>query len=146
MPTWLKVLLIILLVGILLVVGVIAAAGFWFYRNKDALVAKTKAIAEEGRSFGEKTDNQGCVNQTISRYKADPGFTSAISNSIFMRICLDASRDTAGFCDDVPKQREFMKAAQWKKDECQRAGLERDTHCPNLLTPIQQFCEEKSGR
>jgi len=144
MPTWLKVLLIILLIGILLVVGVIAAAGFWFYRNKDALVAKTKAIAEDARSFGENSDNQGCVNETISRYKADPGFTSAISNSIFMRICLDKSRDTAGFCDDVPKPREFMKSAQWKKDQCQRADLERDTHCQNLFTPIQQFCEEKS--
>ena len=146
MPGWLKVLLIILLIGILLVVGVIAAAGFWFYRNKDALVAKTKAIAEEGRNFGENTDNQGCVNKTISRYKADPGFTSAMSNIIFMRICLDKSRDTPGFCDDVPKQREFMKTAQWRKDQCQRAGLERDTHCQNLFTPIQQFCEEKSGR
>ena len=144
MPGWLKVLLIILLVGILLVVGVIAAAGFWFYRNKDALVAKTKAIAEEGRSFGENSDNQGCVNETISRYKADPGFTSAMSNIIFMRICLDKSRDTPGFCDDVPKQREFMKTAQWRKDQCLRAGLERDTHCQNLFTPIQQFCEEKS--
>ena len=146
MPGWLKVLLIILLIGILFVVGVIAAAGFWLYRNKDALVAKTKAIDDEGRNFGEKTDNQGYVNETISRYKADPGFTSAISNGIFMRICLDKSRDTAGFCDDVPKQREFMKAAQWKKDQCQGAGLEHDTHCQNLFTPIQQFCEEKAGR
>lgn len=146
MPGWLKVLLIILVVGILLVVAVMAAAGFWFYRNKDALAAKTKAIAEEGRSFGENTDNQGCLNETLSRYKAEPGFTSAISNSIFMRLCLDASRPTPGFCENVPKQTEFMKAAQWKKEQCQRAGLERDTHCQNLLTPIQQFCDEKSGR
>ena len=47
MPGWLKILLIILLIGILLVVGVIAAAGIWFYRNKDELVAKTKAMAED---------------------------------------------------------------------------------------------------
>lgn len=146
MPGWLKVLLIILLVGILLVVGVIAAAGFWFYRNKDALVAKTKAIAEEGRTFGENTDNQGCVDETISRYKAEPGFTSAISNSIFLRICLDKSRATPGFCEDVPTQREFMRTAQWRKEQCQRAGLEGDTHCQNLFTPIQQFCEDKAAR
>lgn len=146
MPTWLKVLLIILLVGILLIVGVIAAGGFWFYRNKDALVAKTKAIAEEGRDFGKNTDNQGCVNETLSRYKADPGFTSAISNSIFMRLCLDASRPTAGFCDDVPKQTEFIKSAQWRKEQCQRFSLEPDTQCHGLFKIVQQFCEEKSGR
>ena len=143
MPTWLKVLLIILLIGILLVVGVIAAAGIWFYRNKDALVAKTKAIAEDARNFGEKTDNQGCVDETISRYKADPGFTSAMSNIIFMRICLDKSRDTPGFCDDVPKQREFMKTAQWRKDQCLRVGLERDTHCQNCSPPFSNFAKKK---
>ena len=146
MPGWLKVLLIVLLVIILLVVGLVAAAGFWFYRNKDALVAKTKAMAEEARSFGENTDNQGCVDEMISRYKADPGLTAAISNSIFVRICLDVSRDTPGFCDEVPKQREFMKSAQWRKDQCARVNLDRDSHCNNLFTPVQQFCEEKSVR
>jgi hypothetical protein len=146
MPGWLKILLIVLVVIILGVVAVIAAAGFWFYRNKDALVAKTKAIAEDGRTFGENTDNQGCVDETVSRYKADPGLTSTMSNVIFMRICLDASRETPGFCDTVPKQREFMKTAEWRKEQCQRVGLGRDSYCQNLFTPIQQFCEEKSAR
>ena len=144
MPGWLKALLIVFLVIIVLVVGIVAVAGFWFYRNKDALVAKTKQIATEARDFGRDTDNQGCVNETISRYKADPGFTAAISNSIFMRICLDASRATPGFCDDVPRQREFIRAAQWKRDQCSRVNLERDTNCQNLFTPVQQFCEERS--
>ena len=142
MPGWLKVLLIILLVGILLVVGVIAAGGIWFYRNKDVLKAKLDTITTEARDFGKNTDNQGCVNETVSRYKAEPGITSAMSNAIFVRICLDNSRPTPGFCESVPKQREFMKAAQWKKDQCQRAGLERDSYCESLFTPVQQFCEK----
>lgn len=145
MPTWLKVLLIILLVGILLVVGVIAAAGFWFYRNKDALQTKINDITTEARDFGQGTDNQGCVDETISRYKAEPGFTSAMSNAIFVRICLDNSRVTPGFCDSVPTQTEFRRTAQWRKEQCQRAGLERDSYCESLFTPIQQFCE-KPGR
>jgi hypothetical protein len=143
MPGWLKVLLIVFLIVVVLVVGVLPIAGFLIYRNKDALVAKTKAIATEARDFGKNTDNQGCVNESISRYKSDPGFTSAISNSIFMRVCLDASRATPGFCDDVPKQREFIRAAQWKRDQCNRVNLERDNNCQNLFTPVQQFCEER---
>ena len=142
MPGWLKVLLIILLIGILLVVGVIAAAGFWFYRNKDALQSKINDITTEARDFGKNTDNQGCVNETISRYKTGPGITSAMSNAIFVRICLDNSRATAGFCEGVPKQREFMKTAQWRKEQCQSAGLERDSYCESLFTPVQQFCEK----
>ena len=145
MPGWLKVLLIVLGIIILLVVGVIAAGGIWFYRNKDALKAKLDTITTEARDFGKNTDNQGCVNETISRYKTEPGITSAMSNAIFVRICLDNSRATPGFCESVPKQREFMKTAQWRKEQCQRAGLERDSYCESLFTPVQQFCE-KPGR
>lgn len=142
MPGWLKVLLIVVVAVIVLAVGVVAIAGFLIYRNKDAIVAKTKEIATEAKNFGEKTDNQGCVDESISRYKASPGFTAAISSSIFMRICLDNSKPTPGFCDAVPKQMEFMKAAQWKIEQCRRVELSRDSNCQNLFTPIQQFCEE----
>ena len=145
MPGWLKVLLIILLIGILLVVGVIAAAGIWFYRNKDAIQSKINNITTEARDFGKNTDNQGCVNETVSRYKAEPGITSAMSNAIFVRICLDNSRETPGFCKSVPKQREFMKTAQWRKEQCQQAGLAGDSYCESLFTPVQHFCE-KAGR
>ena len=146
MPGWLKVLLIILLVGILLVVGVIAAGGIWFYRNKDALKAKLDTVTTEARDFGKNTDNEGCVTESISRYKIEPGITSAMSNAIFVRVCLDSSRETPGFCDAVPKQREFMKTAQWRKEQCQRAGLERDSYCESLFTPVQQFCDTQAGK
>ena len=142
MPGWLKALLIVLAVMIVLVVGVIAIAGFLIYRNKDAIVANMKEIATEAKEFGEHTDNQGCVVEAISRYKAEPGLRKAISTSIFMRICLDNSKPTPGFCDEVPKQLEFMKTAQWRRDQCQRFDLSRDSTCQNLFTPIQQFCEE----
>ncbi len=146
MPGWLKALLIVLLVIIVLIVGVVALAGFWFYKNKDALVAKTKAIATEARDFGRTTDNQGCVDESISRYKADPGFTTAISTTIFMRICLDQSRPTPGFCDNVPRQTEFIKTAQWRIEQCRRVELSRDNNCQNLFTPIQQFCEARPSQ
>ena len=142
MPGWLKALLIVLVVVIVRAVGVVAIAGFLIYRNKDAIVAKTKEIATEAKNFGEQTDNQGCVDEAILRYKAEPGFTKAISASIFMRICLDNSKATPGFCNEVPKQMEFMKTAQWRRDQCQRVDLSRDSNCQNLFTAIQQFCEE----
>jgi hypothetical protein len=142
MPGWLKALLIVLVVIFVLAIGVVAIAGFLIYRNKDAIVANMKEIATEAKDFGEKTDNQGCVDEAISRYKVEPGLKKTISTSIFMRICLDNSRATPGFCDDVPKQTEFIKAAQWKMEQCRRVDLSRDSNCQNLFSPIQQFCEE----
>lgn len=145
MPTWLKALLGVALVIVVLVVGVIVVGVVWWSRNKDALIGRAKEVITEGRDAGRDTDNQGCVDVSVTRYKKEPGLGSVISNSIFMRACLDASRPTPGFCDDVPRQTEFVKTAQWRIEQCRKVDLSKDTNCQNLFTPVQQFCD-RQGR
>jgi len=96
--------------------------------------------SQQGQS-GRNSDNQGCVDESISRYKKEPGFGSALSNSIFMQSCLDSSRPTPNFCTDVPKATEFMKSAQWRVDQCRKIDLSSDSYCQQLFQPVQQFCE-----
>ena len=146
MPGWAKALIIIAVVMVLLVVGVVAAGVFWWSRNKDSLIARGKQVVTEGKDFGHKSDNQGCVDESISRYKKEPGFASTISNAIFMRACLESSRPTRGFCEDVPRQIEFLKSAQWRVSQCARVDLEKDSNCQNLFTPVQQFCDERARK
>jgi hypothetical protein len=141
MPGWLKALLIVAIIVVLLIVGLIGAGVFWWMRNKDALMARAKEVVTEAKDFGSHTDNQGCVDGSISRYKKDPGFSSAISNSVFMRTCLDASKPTPGFCSDVPRKTEFMKSAEWRRDQCKRIDLSKDNYCQQLFQPVQEFCE-----
>ena len=140
MPGWLKALLIVALIMVLLVVGAVAAGVFWWMRNKDQLMTRAKEVVTEARDFGRQTDNQGCVDESISRYKKEPGFGSAISTAIFMRTCLEESRPTAGFCNDVPKETEFIKSAQWRVEQCGRVGLAGDSYCKQLFQPVQQYC------
>ena len=146
MPGWLKALLIVVVVIIVLVVGVVIAGVYWISRNKDAWIARGKEVMTEGRDFGRKTDNQGCVDESISRYKKEPGLTATISNGLFMRGCLESSRPTRGFCDDVPRQTEFIKSAQWRLSQCTRVDLEKGNNCQHLFTPVQQFCEERARK
>ena len=146
MPGWLKALLIVLLVIVVLVVGAVVAGVYYVSRNKDAWLAKAKSAATEGRDFGHDTDNQGCVDESISRYKKDRGFGTAIGSSLFMRSCLDASRPTPGFCDDVPGPTEFIKSAQWRIAQCRRVNLSSDSNCQNLFSSVEQFCEQKAMR
>ncbi len=146
MPGWLKALLIVAVVIVLLVLGCIGAGVYWWTRNKDALIARGKAVVTEGRDFGRNSDNQGCVDESISRYKKDPGFGSAISNSLFMRSCLDSSRPTPNFCSDVPKATEFVKSAQWRVEQCRRIDLSSDSYCQQLFQPVQEFCERRTRR
>src|SRR6266852_1077465 len=142
MPGWLKALLIVAVAIVLLVLGCIGAGVYWWTKNRDALIARGKAVVTEGRDFGRNTDNQGCVDESISRYKKEPGFGSAISNSLFMRSCLDSSRPTPNFCTDVPKATEFVKSAQWRVEQCRRIDLSSDSYCQQLFQPVQEFCEK----
>ena len=144
MPGWLKALLAVAIIIVLLVAGVIVGGVVWWSRNKDKLLARGKEVMTEGRDFGRNTDNQGCVDESMSRYKKEPGFTSAISTSLFTRACLDASRATPGFCSDVPKPTEFIKSGQWRVEQCRSADLSSDSYCQQLFQPVQEFCQRKA--
>ena len=114
--------------------------------QQDKLMGRAKEVMTEGREFGRNTDNQGCVDETLARYKKEPGFASGISSSIFSRACLDASRPTPGFCTDVPKPTEFIKSGQWRVEQCRRADLSSDSYCQQLFQPVQEFCERRTNK
>src|SRR5205814_9065492 len=118
----------------------------WISRNKDAWIARGTEVMTEGRNFGRKTDNQGCVDESISRYKKEPGLTATISNGLFMRGCLDSSRPTRGFCDDVPRQTEFMKTVQWRISQGRRFDVDKETSCQNRVARVPQLCEAKTQK
>jgi hypothetical protein len=140
MPGWLKALLAVAIVFVLLAVCVVVGGVVWWSRNKGKLIARGKEVMTEGREFGLSTDNQGCVDENISRYKKDPGFSSAISASLFARACLETSRPTQGFCTDVPKPMEFIKSGQWRVAQCRRVDLSGDSYCQQLFQPVQEYC------
>ena len=140
MPTWAKILIIVGLVIVLGVIAVVAGGVYWWSRNKDTLIARGKAEISEGQTLGRSTDNQGCVDQSILRYKKEPGFTNLLATTIYMRSCLDVSRTTPGFCDEVPRQNEFTKSAHWRIAQCAKANLSGDNYCQQLFAPVQDFC------
>lgn len=144
MPGWAKALIIVVVLLVLLVVGVIGAGVYWWSNNKDTLIARGKAVVTEGQEAGRQTDNQGCVDQSVTRYKAEPGFSNGISTSIFMQSCLQVSRPTPGFCDEVPKETEFIKGGQWQLAQCQRVGLGSDQYCRQLFQTVERFCQKRT--
>jgi hypothetical protein len=146
MPGWLKALLIAAIILVLLLVGVIAGGVYLWSRGKDAVTARSKALEDEGRDFGRRSDYQGCVDESVSRYRQEPGFINSIAASLVMRACLDNSRGPARFCADVRGRMNFAKTPEWKKEQCRHFDLSSDKYCPELFVPLQQFCEERSSR
>jgi len=67
MPGWVKGLLIAFVIILVLGVAVVGIGVFYVMRNKDAWLAKGKEVAEQGKTFGNTTDNQGCVDESLGR-------------------------------------------------------------------------------
>ena len=142
MPTWLKVLLIIGGLIVVLIVVTVVATVVVVKRYGPEIVETVQKTGNEGEEYGRRTDNEGCVNEAVARHSHAEGFGDMVKNTIFLRTCLDASRPTPGFCDDVPHQFEFIKGAQWQLRQCKRYGLRPEQQCQQIFQQVQQFCEQ----
>jgi hypothetical protein len=146
MPTWLKVLLIVGGIFVVLVVGVLVVTVIVARKYGPAIVKNIEQAGEEAKEYGRRTDNEGCVNEAVARHARSEGLSDIFKNTIFLRICLDASRPTPGFCDTVPHQLEFSRSAQWQLEQCRRYGLSPEKQCGQLFQQVQQFCDSPRAR
>ena len=146
MPGWAKAILITLGVIVVLVIGAIVVGIVYVARNKDAWRAKGREVLAEGRAFGANSDNQGCVDESIVRYKKEPGFFSSQSANLFTQGCLEKSRRTPGFCDRVPVG-DMMKLTEWRARQCEHYDLAKDSNCERFLfMPVVMFCGEQTRK
>jgi len=137
---------IILVVCFLVIVGSVVAMGvYWWTHHSRELMESTQKVYKEGQDAGRKTDEQGCLNAAIARYKENTGFTGSISTSLFLRSCLDESRPTPGFCDGVPRRLEILRSAQWQIEQAKKAGI-NDNFGRQLFTQVQEYCETKGAK
>ena len=146
MPTWMKILLVV--GGLLLVLTVLAVVAGYFVvrRYGPELVEAGKQTFNEGAEYGQRTDNEGCLNEAVARYARVEGFADMVKTGVFMQVCLETSRPTPGFCDGVPRQTEFMKAMTWQHQQCKRFGLKPEQQCGQLFQGVQRFCEDRARR
>lgn len=144
MPGWLKILLSVIAVMLFMAIVAIVAGVIYVAKNKDAWQAKGQEIIAEGKAFGNKTDNQGCIDESVLRYKQkSSGVLHAFSTGLFMQGCLETSRTTPGFCDRVPVG-DMNKVIEWRTAQCQHYDLANDANCEKFLfTHIVIFCGEK---
>ena len=139
MPGWVKALLIAAIIVVLLILGAAGAGYMWWNRNRDSIRAQAKEKATEGRELGGNSDNQGCVDETFARYKKEPGFFNAAHYGQFMKACLEASRSTPGFCDNVPVSN-MTEMIAWREERCRHYDVPNDQKCAQLLVPQVMFC------
>ena len=128
------------LVGMgLILIGV---GALWWANNKDAIIAQARENRDAGLAFGEKTDNTGCLQESLTPHGQCGAFTCHVSNNLFFSACLENSRPNEGFCTNVPRVEEFVSSAQGRIRQCSDRSLS-DNYCAELFGEIQKYCNEK---
>ncbi|HEX5871683.1 MAG TPA: hypothetical protein VFY65_14750 [Longimicrobium sp.] len=126
---------VVVLLGILGVVG----TGIWWKRNRGDIEAVAATAAREGARFGVTNDEAACFEQAKQRAGGSMSVAGSFSVGAYMRSCLEFSRQTPAFCDDVPPQGALRRTVEWQSARCGD-----DVDCRNVAQVVQQYCV--SGR
>jgi hypothetical protein len=123
--------------GVLLLLGIIAivASGIWWKRNRGGIEAEATAAAREGARFGVANDEAACFEQAKQRASGSMSVAGSFSVGAYMRSCLEFSRPTQAFCDDVPPVGSLRRTVEWQGARCGD-----DADCRNVAQVVQQYC------
>lgn len=143
MPTWLKVILIILGIGIALAALAVFLGVRWFRAHEGELREQGRAVIAEGQAFGRGKDAEACVAESFARLKRCDGFICQAKTKVFLQHCVSAANIPPEFCAGVPKRSEILASATWALEECARRGLANDRPCTRLVGALQEVCEKR---
>jgi hypothetical protein len=140
MSCFLKALVVVaaIVIALLIVAGVVGY--FWWSKHGKEFAESGRQARVEGEQFGEETDDQGCLDEALTRHKRAGGFTQTLAHRLFLGGCLSASEPTAGFCEHVPKRKDVVKSGVWQAKRCTEAGFS-DPYCRQLFGQMQEYCE-----
>ena len=140
MPTWAKVLLIVLVAGILCA-GVAIFFGIRWARREFGQIQKDgPRMVADAQDFGRGKDGDACVAESLSRLARCDGFICEAKQKMFLMNCLSTATIAPEFCKDVPRHGEILKTATWAQAECARRGANDITRCTRVITGIQDHC------
>lgn len=141
MPTWVKVVLIVVLVGFVVLVAGIIVAARWVKQRGASLKEEGQAVMAEARAFGQGKDGEACIAEAFKRLETAPGFIGEAKVKMFLQTCLGAANVAPETCEGVPRMSEIMRSAQWSLDECARRGHANSQRCTRLIGAVQAHCE-----
>jgi hypothetical protein len=124
-------------VVLLLIAALAASWVLWWNRNRDDLQSAAGAGAREGARFGLAHDEQACFAEGTRRANEQTSLAEGFAVGAFVRACLEYSRETPGFCDNVPPVTAIRRSAEWQQQRCGDDG-----GCRNAGQVTQAYCTE----
>ncbi len=121
----------------------LAIAAFVIWVDSDEEYKKDfKAAQIEGREFGLKTDNNGCIKEGLSQTKNTPftDINKVAVRRVFVEECLKASRPVNDFCEGVPSVLD-VDEMDWRKAQCRKAEIDEiESGCLSVFDKKREYC------
>ncbi len=141
MPTWLKVLLVIVLIAVA-VVGTGAFVSYrWLRANRARLIETGRSVRSDGEAFGRGRDARQCVEESLRRLQSSPEFSNELKTRLFLKGCLSVAAEPAAFCESVPHQNEYAASAEWTINECRSHDAAEISRCSRVMQEVLTYCD-----
>jgi hypothetical protein len=95
-----------------------------------------------GERLGENSDEDACLKEALARTKGKNMISGMASGSVFLTSCLEKSKPTPGFCDDVPSSQDKEGSKIWAEAKCRDLGQSNIT-CGAMLGIVIGHCQNK---
>ncbi len=138
-PTPWKIIGAVVAAGLVLMIALATGGVLWLQQNRGKMMEQGTATKAEGRAFGEKTSQDACVAEAVSRL-AGSGIMSQALDQMFLEGCLRAAGKSAGLCDNVPEKNSIIATAMWQIQRCDKLGHSNDQACGRLMNGVQSYC------
>ena len=145
MPTWVKVVLGILLVGLVILLAGAMLAARWVRSRADNLRKQGEVLVAEAKEFGRGKDAEACIGESLTRLRACQGFICEAKTKIFLQNCLEAADVQTEVCSAVPAPTEILATARWQITQCQQRGWGENQRCMRTMGGLQAYCAEKGA-
>lgn len=120
------------------------------YLNRDKIAEgfeqwtdEMEATGEEGRTFGEGTDQNGCVDEGLRRVEGKSSI-AAIAPVGFVSACLQTAAESEGFCDEVPKATDIFDSVFWPQGHCEEMDSGSIEGCQAIMQVVMGYCQERA--
>ncbi|HEX6909501.1 MAG TPA: hypothetical protein VF142_03880, partial [Longimicrobium sp.] len=122
---------------VVLFILLVVAGGIWWNQNRDEIQGGASAAAREGARFGLVRDEEACFAEGQRRAAEAADIAGQFGVGAFVRSCLEYSRPTPGYCDNVPPPTAIGRTAAWTSQRCGDS-----VECRTVSQVVQTYCHE----
>lgn len=140
MPTWLKVVLIVIAVLFVCFVAVAFVGWRWVRANRGHLLAEGKAMKTAGEDYGRGRDARQCIDESLRRWAAERDLMGQVRVRLFAEGCMETAAPNAELCASAPPPGEVIASAKWANAECLRRGAADPPACAQVMLVVAKHC------